>query len=127
VGYTPSPIDRFGRARQDLHKAALGAEKNVEWEHVVGENAADLIGQLKKEGFVIVSIEQSKNSVDYKKVSNEVSEKDCTILVGNEVDGVSSAVLGASDFVAEIPMNGIKESLNVSVATGIALYGILDR
>ena len=127
TGYTPSPIDRFGRARKDLHKAALGAEENVEWEHIESKNAAETIQSLKENSFVTISIEQSKNSIDYKKMKKEVLNSDCAIVVGNEVDGVSKESLVVSDFIAEIPMNGSKESLNVSVATGVALYGILDR
>ncbi len=124
VGYTPAPVDRFGRDREDLHKSALGAEKNVPWRQV-GEG--DLISELLKKktaGFKIISLEQAENSVDYKKV-----EVDCdvVIVVGNEVTGVSSEVLKVSDIVAEIPMAGEKESLNVSVATGVLLFRLFDR
>jgi tRNA G18 (ribose-2'-O)-methylase SpoU len=127
IGYTPSPIDRFGRVRQDLHKSALGAEENIEWEHIDSVNASQLIISLKEKGFITISIEQDENSTDYKKISEMVLNKNCVIVVGNEVDGVSSESLNVSDFIAEIPMNGSKESLNVSVATGVALYGILDK
>lgn len=125
TGYTPAPIDRFGRARKDIHKAALGAEQNIEWEHLKDEDASDLIEQLKSEGVLTIAIEQSKNSIDYKKTRDKVSSP-VAILVGNEVEGVSKKVLEKVDLVAEIPMKGKKESLNVSVATGVALYGIFD-
>jgi 23S rRNA (guanosine2251-2'-O)-methyltransferase len=126
IGYTPAPIDRFGRARKDIHKAALGAEENIEWEHLHDKNAVELVEKLKKDGVKTIAIEQSENSIDYKKVSDEISG-DVAILVGNEVEGVEDETLYSVDFIAEIPMKGEKESLNVSVATGVALYGIFDR
>ncbi len=122
VGITPAPIDRFGRARADLAKAALGAEKTMPWQAVA--TIAEAVGPLRAEGFQIISLEQADNSVDYKKVS--VAEH-VAIIVGNEVDGVSTEALALSDIVAEIPMAGDKESLNVSVATGVALFRLLDR
>jgi tRNA G18 (ribose-2'-O)-methylase SpoU len=126
IGYTPAPIDRFGRARKDIHKAALGAEENIEWEHLKNEDASELIEKLKSEGVLTVAIEQSENSIDYKKAGKGV-DGPISILVGNEVEGVSKNVLKKVDVIAEIPMKGEKESLNVSVATGVALYRIFDR
>src|SRR5580698_89087 len=66
VGITPGPLDRFGRVRADVAKAALGAEKSVAWE--ARATLAPLLAKLKKEGYAIIAIEQSSNSVDYKKV-----------------------------------------------------------
>ncbi|MEI6480482.1 MAG: TrmH family RNA methyltransferase [bacterium] len=121
VGTTPTPLDRFNRIRKDVAKTALGAEKSVEWEYV--KTIYPLLKKIKKEDFYIVAVEQSENSVDYKKV--ELSER-VAIMVGNEVDGISSKVLSQCDCVAEIGMNGKKESLNVSVATGIAIFRMLN-
>lgn len=120
VGYTPDPLDRFGRPRSDIAKAALGAEKTIPWKHVV--TISPLLKKLKKEGFQIIAIEQSKDSVDYKKI--KTTDKVAFIL-GNEVGGVSKTALKNSDIIAEIPMKGEKESLNVSVAGGIAMFRIL--
>ncbi len=120
VGYTPAPVDRFGRKRQDLHKAALGAEEYVPWEQ--GKSITTLIKKLKKNGCQIIAIEQAPNSVDYKKVKTKPMN---AFIMGNEVDGISKKVLSLCDVVAEIPMRGKKESLNVSVACGVALFGIL--
>ena len=122
VGYTPDPIDRFGRARQDIAKSALGAEKSIPWEHVA--MMSSLVSKLKKEGFQIVAIEQDKNAVDYKKVE---IKKNVAFILGNEVEGVSKDALKEADIIAEIPMQGEKESLNVSVAGGVALFRILDK
>ena len=122
VGYTPDPVDRFDRPRSDVAKAALGAEKTIPWEHT--KTISPLLKKLKKEGFQIISIEQSSTSVDYKKVK---TKNTVAFILGNEVDGVSKQALVLSDVVAEIPMGGKKESLNVSVAGGIALFRMLDR
>lgn len=118
-GYTPAPVDRFGRSRGDIAKAALGAEKMVEWEQV--KDLADLIFKLKKQKFIILGVEQDKKSIDYRKV--KVGRKNLLIL-GNEVDGIENEILDQCDEIIEIPMRGEKESLNVSVAAGIVLFGI---
>ena len=120
VGITPAPLDRFLRPRKDIAKSALGAELSVPWQSV--KTIAPLIAKLKKEGYVIVAVEQSPRSVDYKTV--KAGERTAFIL-GSEVNGIPQSVLVKCDIVAEIPMRGIKESLNVSVAAGIALYGML--
>lgn len=123
IGVTPDPIDRFGRKRSDIAKAALGAEDTIKWQHFDNAKFIEQVLNLKLEGFQVISIEQSKNSVDYKNI--ESSEK-VLIVVGNEVEGLPKEVIEVSDFVAEIPMLGEKESLNVSVATGVALFRILN-
>lgn len=128
VGQTPSPIDRFGRERQDLHKVALGAEKNIKWEYVESKNFVNQIEGLKSNGFNMISLEQDRKSVDYKEINKILEKEKCengcnvAIVVGNEVDGVSREILEKSNHVVEIPMKGKKESLNVAVSTGIILY-----
>jgi len=121
VGTTPAPIDRFGRKRKDFAKVALGAEEFVEWEHV--ENIKDKISNLKSEGFKIIALEQHPKA---KKLTKLTTNKlgPFALVVGNEVDGVSRGVLDIADEIVEIPMQGEKESLNVSVATGIALFSL---
>lgn len=116
-GITPAPVDRFGRNRQDIAKAALGAEKTVGWESV--QDTVSLIKKLKKEGWKIFSVEQDKDSINYKKASFGTK---VLIIFGDEVKGVDKEILEISDKILEIPMKGIKESLNVSVAAGIVLY-----
>lgn len=118
-GCTPTPKDRFGRDRSDLAKVALGAEKNIEWQYC--ETTLDAINILKKEKFQIIALEQSENSVDYKKVK---AEKLSAIILGEEVKGLSANVLKMADVIAEIPMKGMKESLNVSVSFGAAGFRI---
>jgi tRNA G18 (ribose-2'-O)-methylase SpoU len=128
-GYTPAPLDRFGKPRADFAKCALGSEKTMPWESVGGEgddagSPMPLIKALKKEGFRVVCVEQAEGSVDYKDF--EPGEK-ALVIFGNEVSGVSKEVLDEADAVAEIPMRGLKESLNVSVSAGIILYRWFDR
>lgn len=121
IGYTPAPIDRFGRKRDDIHKSALGAEEFVPWDQK--KTIIPLITKLKKDNFQIIAIEQDKKSIDYGKV--KLKNKNAFI-VGTEVAGISKNVLQKCDIIAEIPMRGKKESLNVSVACGVALFGILN-
>lgn len=122
TGITPGPLDRFNRPRQDFIKASLGSEKSVAWERV-GE-IFPLILKLKANSYFIVALEQSPKAVDYKKIK---TNKKTALIVGNEVEGISKEVLNSCDAVMEIPMGGHKESLNVSVATGIVLYRLLDQ
>lgn len=128
TGYTPAPIDRFGRERRDLAKSALGAEEFVPWEQA--KNINTLLGKLKKEKFSIIAIEQDENSIDYKKVSARGGPaygwKKKVFIVGAEVVGIPKNILKKCDVIAEIPMRGKKESLNVSVALGIALFRIIN-
>lgn len=122
-GTTPAPIDRFGRKRSDIHKSALGAEENIKWEYF--KTTAEVVDKLKSSNkkFSIVALEQSNKSVDYKKV--KVSGN-TAIILGNEVDGIADEILAKCDTIAEIPMMGKKESLNVSVATGVFLFRIMN-
>ena len=121
TGYTPAPIDRFGKKRKDLAKSALGAEELVSWESK--KNISTLIEKLKKDKYFIIAIEQDESSVDYKKV--KLKDKN-VFIVGTEVTGIPKNILKKCDVIAEMPMKGKKESLNVSVATGIALFRILN-
>src|SRR3990167_6998881 len=110
VGTTPTPIDRFGRKRQDFAKVSLGAEDMVIWEYVGSENLQLTIYNLQEQGFQIIALEQTPKSKDLKSLSKPDK---FALIVGNEVTGVSKEALDTSDIVAEIPMLGEKESLNV--------------
>ena len=121
AGITPAPLDQFQRPNSDIAKSALGAEKTIPWKAV--KNIRPLVTKLKKDGYQIIAIEQSEHSVDYKKV--RPAEK-VAFIVGNEVEGVPEKIQNLCDVVAEIPMKGEKESLNVSVALGVALFRMLS-
>jgi len=127
-GYTPTPLDKYGRDVLEIAKTALGAEKNVKWEKE--KNIKKIIKNLKNKKFQIIAIEQAKNSVDYKKVSARggpaYGQKKIAFIFGNEVTGIPKNILSLCDVLAEIPMRGKKESLNVSVAAGISMFRILD-
>ena len=121
TGFTPAPIDRFGRARKDFAKSALGAERTVPWEQ--RGNILPLFDELKASGFLIIGVEQTPQANDYKEIR---ATSPIAFVFGNEVSGLPPEVLAACDIVAEIPMRGRKESLNVSVAAGITLFRILN-
>src|SRR3989344_3753654 len=116
-GITPTPLDRFGRKRRDIAKVSLGAEEIVSWEQIA--DILSLIQNLKKEKYVIVAIEQDANSIPYTDIPKEGK---IAFVFGNEVEGIPRAILDACDVIAEIPMAGEKESLNVAVSVGIALF-----
>jgi len=118
-GYTAQPTDRFGRARVDIAKVALGAEKHVPWEYK--KNPYAVLAALRKEGWHIAGVEQAPGSIDYRKFK---LKKPTLFILGNEVNGVPTGLLKKSDDVLEIPMRGKKESLNVSVAAGIVLFSV---
>ncbi len=119
---TPAPIDRFGRERSDIAKTALGAQKNISWEQY--DDIFALLEKLKQKGFTIIAIEQDEKSIDYKEI---IATDKIAFILGNEVTGLPKEVVAKADIVAEIPMAGDKESLNVSVAGGVALFRILNK
>jgi len=118
-GYTPTPLDRFNLPRKDFSKVSLGAEKTIPWVQTKTFNQA--VTLLKKEGYFIAAIEQDSHSTP---LFDFVVPKDrpLAIVMGNEVRGISKQSLKLCDAVLEIPMKGKKESLNVSVSAGIAMF-----
>jgi len=116
-GYTPTPLDRFKRERPDLAKVALGAEKTIAWEYC--KTGIEAISRARKDGFTIVAVEQDKNATP---LFSYAPKNKIALVLGNEVRGLSYALLAKCDDIVEIPMLGYKESLNVSVAAGIALF-----
>jgi tRNA G18 (ribose-2'-O)-methylase SpoU len=120
AGYTPRPVDRFGRIDKTLSKTALGAEKTVAWER--HREPSKLLRTLKAEGWHIVGVEQDKRSRDYR--SSRAKGKTAFVF-GNEVRGLSRTLRSLCDELIEIPMHGTKESLNVSVAAGIVLFSTI--
>ena len=119
-GYTPRPIDRFGRTQGEIEKTSLGASLTVPWEDV--SSVIELIKKLQNEGIKIVAVEQMENSIPLSSLPNYENK---AFILGNEVEGVAKEALELADVIVEIPMLGQKESLNVSVAAGIILYNDL--
>ena len=111
TGYTAYP------PRKDLHKTALGSEEVVPWEHFA--NPIEVARKIKSNGTFLVLLEQTKTSIS---IYEKKWKFPICFIVGNEVDGVSEELAKEADFHVEIPMRGIKQSLNVSVAVGIIGY-----
>ncbi len=116
-GITPCPAGIGLKANRDIAKTALGAEYTVPWEYK--KRASDAIRQCKKDGYQIVALEQDAHSADIRKFK---TAKPVALVLGAEVSGISKQVLKLCDTILEIPMLGKKESLNVSVAFGVAGY-----
>lgn len=119
AGYTPAPIDRFGRVVSEIHKTALGAEENVAFSKLRNEAIKETISSLKNEGVAIVVVEQAENSIPLKDF--KTPEK-VLYIFGSETEGVAPEIIDLADEIIELPMLGKKESLNVSVTAGIVLY-----
>lgn len=116
TGYTPSPLDRFGRVDTEIMKTSLGAADTVSFEYVA--TIETVLERLKADGVEVVAVEIADGSVslyDYKPAQN------VAYIFGNEVEGVPKDVLDRVDHILEIPMGGQKESLNVSVTAGVVL------
>ncbi|PIR73163.1 MAG: RNA methyltransferase [Candidatus Moranbacteria bacterium CG10_big_fil_rev_8_21_14_0_10_35_21] len=120
-GITPAPIDRFGREVKEIHKVALGAEKFIPWE--VAGDIFKIIQKLKSQKFEIVALEKSDKSIRYNQFKSQ--NKNLALILGSETEGLSEKFLNLADQILEIPMSGKKESLNVSVAFGIAIFEII--
>lgn len=124
-GYTPYPNiandDRLPHIREKLNKqiakSALGAESLIEIQHFEELD----IESLRSQGYRIVALEQNEKSIE---LSKYLPSSKIALLLGEEVNGVSNENLKLCDDIIEIPMHGQKESFNVSVAAGIALYGL---
>lgn len=105
-----------------ISKTALGAEETIPFEYY--KQTSRLIDKLKKEKIQIVALEQDKRSIPHSKF---VPHFPVALLVGNEVKGVSKAILKKCDKIIELPMKGKKESLNVAVSFGVAGYEIIKN
>ena len=122
TGYTPSPRDVFGNFRKEISKTALGAEKYMPWQKM--SDIGGLTEELNGKKVQIVALEQSEKSIDYRKFKPHFP---IALILGNEVMGLSPALLKKCDKIIEIPMRGRKESLNVAVSAGVALFRILEN
>lgn len=117
-GITAKPPHR------DINKTALGATETVAWEHF--ETTIGAIEHLKREGYQILSVEQTENSTmlnDFRPVDNHKY----AFVFGNEVFGVEQEVVDVSDVVIEIPQFGSKHSFNISVSMGIVLWDTIAK
>jgi tRNA G18 (ribose-2'-O)-methylase SpoU len=114
TGYTGYP------PRKEIDKTALGAVDSVKWEQF--ENPIEAVQQIKKDNISVIALEHTSESVPFDEFKFEFP---FCLLLGNEVEGLSEDLLGEADSSIEIPMFGLKQSLNVSVAYGIVMYHAL--
>lgn len=118
-GYTPHPpIDSENSGNKDVLKTALGSTESVKWEYI--KSPIEAINLLKSQGIKICALELTENSTPYSNAA-QYNFPIC-LVVGNEITGVSQEVLDLCDYSIEIPQYGIKQSLNVAVAYGIAIF-----
>ncbi|MFM9839010.1 MAG: RNA methyltransferase [Cyclobacteriaceae bacterium] len=113
TGITGTPPHR------EIHKTALGATESVAWEYA--EHPAEALKKLKTEGYKIVIVEQTTDSIPLQTFFGEKDQKYCLVF-GNEVNGVSDEVIALGDLALEIPQLGTKHSLNISVCLGIVVW-----
>ncbi len=114
-GFTPDPT------HPKIRKTALGAEQSVPWTRVKGSSAE--IDRWRSEGYTIAALECAPGSIALADVRG--AHFPMLLIAGNEVDGVPPDLLVASDVVFEIAQFGVKQSLNVSVAVGIAMHALV--
>ncbi len=115
TGYTPYP------PRKEIEKVALGATETVPWEY--RKSSLEAVQEIKSKGIRIAVLEITDSGRSVWDI--EKSEFPMCIVVGNEITGVSGEVIEIADTSLEIPMLGMKQSLNVSVAYSIAIYEML--
>ncbi|MBS3945056.1 MAG: RNA methyltransferase [Melioribacter sp.] len=113
-GYTPTPD------KKEVIKTALGSQSSVNWEYI--KDPKEVIYSLKSKGIKICVLELTDSSIPYYNVSK--TDFPLCIIVGNEISGVSQELIDLCDFSIEIPQFGIKQSLNVAVAYGIAVFDL---
>ncbi len=124
TGYTPSPPDGTRayttKPERMIIKTALGAHEYIPW--TKHDDFASVADVLHKNGVQIVALEQGEQSIAH---NDFCVEHDVALVLGNEPTGIDRTTLEKCDTMIEIPMYGQKKSLNVSVAAGIALYGLI--
>lgn len=112
-GITAQPPHR------EIHKTAIGATESVDWEYQ--EDTLRVVQQLQSDGWKVYAIEQTLNSI---KLDEFRPVGKVAIVMGNEVEGVQQVVIDQCDGVIEIPQDGTKHSLNISVCTGVVLWDL---
>jgi len=129
-GYTPYPRGSedkrlphiADKITKQIAKTALGAENTVQI--ILYEDIYELLEELRQDDYSIVALEQNERSIALEQLP---SKQSVALLLGSEVEGIETDLLTRADIIAEIPMYGAKESFNVAVASGIALYVISHK
>ena len=108
--------------RHEIRKAALGAEESVPWEYF--KQTRDALEKLKQEGYHLLALESTPASVDYRRAAYRLP---LALVVGHEYNGIAPEILALCEAAIALPMRGLKGSLNVAVAFGVAAYEIANR
>lgn len=124
TGYTPYPKTStdtrlphiISKISKQINKTSLGAEHSVKWEH---KNIDSILKYLVIKRYKICALEQTEKSIN---LNNFIPPKNLAIILGNEVEGIQSDILGQAEYFIQIPMLGKKESFNVVQAAAMALY-----
>lgn len=116
-GYTPAP------PRPEISKTAIGAEEHVSWRSFTGYE--EPLDRLRENNYLLLGLEQADNGILLNRYKQD--GRPICLLLGNEVTGISEELLPHLDGVVEIPQFGVKHSLNVSVASGVALYAFFEK
>jgi tRNA G18 (ribose-2'-O)-methylase SpoU len=116
TGYTPTP------PRKEIEKTALGATASVPWEYF--KDPIDAVRRLRTSGVRIIALEHTDRSAPYGSILP--ADFPLCVVVGNEIAGISQSVLNECDAAIEIPMQGVKHSLNVAVAFGIVVFELAN-
>lgn len=124
TGY-PKQNDPDHHQTARIAKTSLGAEKNIDWHYE--KDSKILLQKLKNNGVKIYALENNIKKIKPKDYSSIKYDFPLVLVIGHEVRGVSSEILDIVDETISIPMNGIKESLNVASAYAIAIYEILKQ
>lgn len=109
---------------KDIRKTALGATDSVDWEY--RKDTLELVEELKNNGIMTIAVEQAEDAIMLNDFSAS-SDQPLALIFGNEVKGVSQAVVSACDTVLEIPQFGTKHSLNISVSAGVVVWDIWKK
>jgi len=117
TGYTPYP------PRKEIEKVALGATLTVPWEYY--KDPVEIVKKLKSEGIKIAVLELTDSKNFFWNVKLE--DFPICLVLGNEITGVSKEIIDMADLSFELPMLGMKQSLNVSVAYGVAVYEMVKK
>lgn len=108
--------------RKDMEKTALGATLTVPWDF--WQNSLDCAHRVKDQGMALVALEQAPGARDWQELDFPFPH---CFVVGHEVSGVSTDILKLADEVVEIPMAGVKHSLNVAVSFGVLAFQIRNQ
>ena len=117
-GITAQPPHR------EIQKTALGATESVEWKYY--SSTIDAVDDLRKQGYIIIAIEQAEGSVELQDVTVEKGKK-YALIFGHEINGVGQEIVDMCDLCVEIPQFGTKHSFNIAVSAGIVLWDVCQK